>query len=748
MYSKIGNAHKSTSDLVRRVSLYKNFQYQSTENFKDVVALIKSDYLKEAIIRIRNLFQDEKDKEANELKKQLPAFTASGEFHKERIKEKIIQYNQLVMLDIDDLESDQIETLRQLTNENSYTYCSFLSPSGYGLKICVKVDSESKDHEEAYKQVSAYYRQALNITLDSKCKDVTRLCFLSYDTQLYIHEEAQVFEVLPEKSETYDFYDSSDLELEVTRKESDYTMLFNQALSFTLQKETFKEGNRNNFIHLLACNTNRAGIPLDPALTLIHESEYGYDGKEVETTVKSAYDHNKHEYKKGISYKSYKSDVLQILGTDVFGKEVYESLPEFLKECLEQFKTEREKDVFLSGALGVLSGCIPNVAGYYAGQKVRPNLFILVTAPPSAGKGTLTWAKYLGENIHQFLRLSSRQSQSKYKADLAVYNQQRKNNPSADKPEPPTLKMHFISANVSASAIIQTLEDNDCKGILYSSEADTLTGALSHDWGNFSDMLRKAFHHETVDLLRKTNREYSEIIEPQLSIVLSGTPGQVRALFKDAENGLVSRFVFYAFNLIPEWKNVFEKNANNGIGSFFRTQGARIFNLYYSLKNLNAEIEFIYTDEQSDKFHHVFTQWHQEFYELHGEESLGSARRLGVIQFRIAMILSILRHFETGEISMKWVCRDEDFKTALKITETLRKHAIAVFSMLPRQAGKKISGNKQKFYEVLPVQFKYQEAVVVGRSCGIKVDAVQKYLRILTENSLLERSSHGNYIKL
>ena len=62
------------------------------------------------------------------------------------------------------------------------------------------------------------------------------------------------------------------------------------------------------------------------------------------------------------------------------------------------------------------------------------------------------------------------------------------------------LKMLFIPVNNSASYIVQTLSENDGSGILFSTEADTLANSLSQDWGNFSDVLRCAFHHEPIEL--------------------------------------------------------------------------------------------------------------------------------------------------------------------------------------------------------------------------------------------------------
>ena len=88
-------------------------------------------------------------------------------------------------------------------------------------------------------------------------------------------------------------------------------------------------------------------------------------------------------------------------------------------------------------------------------------------------------------------------------------------------------------------------------------EGDTLTNTLASDHGNYSDGLRKSFHNEPVSFLRRTNYEYVEVVNPKLSVLLSGTPGQVKKLIPDAENGLFSRFMYYHLPMKHQWNDVF-----------------------------------------------------------------------------------------------------------------------------------------------------------------------------------------------
>ena len=78
-----------------------------------------------------------------------------------------------------------------------------------------------------------------------------------------------------------------------------------------------------------------------------------------------------------------------------------------------------------------------------------------------------------------------------------------------------------------------------------------------HLYLRYSDVMRKSFHNESISYLRKTNNEYVEVLESQLSALLSGTPGQVRRLIPDPENGLFSRFMYYHLPMKPDWNDVF-----------------------------------------------------------------------------------------------------------------------------------------------------------------------------------------------
>ncbi|MFA6400269.1 MAG: DUF3987 domain-containing protein [Salinivirgaceae bacterium] len=434
-----------------------------------------------------------------------------------------------------------------------------------------------------------------------------------------------------------------------------------------------------------------------------------------------------------------------IFNTPQIPFEVYNQLPQLLKEGAEMFQDSIEKDVFLIGAITVLSGCLPNIVGIYFDEQVSAHLYAFITAPAGSGKGKLKWAKYLGMAIHKEMVSISAIEKEKYEQELEQYNNLTRNQrQDVEKPKEPKRNMFFIPANSSSSAFIQALSDNNFKGILFETEADTLAGTLKQEWGNFSDVLRKAFHHESTNMFRRKDNEFIEIEDPHLAIALSGTPKQVHIMMPDAENGLFSRFLYYAFEDYSDFKNPFISHQSVNYLDFFQEQGQQVFQLYKELNKFQKPIKFELTGEQADDFTSKFKESFQRNRLLLGNDFNANSRRLGLITFRIAMVLSAIRILESGDISNPLICNETDYQTALNIAFTLEKHAIAVYKNLPNN---NLKGIKQKFFDALPNEFDRQGYLKIAAEIGIKEKAAEKYIGQFRELKILNHE-HNRYNKI
>jgi hypothetical protein len=188
--------------------------------------------------------------------------------------------------------------------------------------------------------------------------------------------------------------------------------------------------------------------------------------------------------------------------------EVYATLPDFLQKICDVSQTDEERDILLLGSLATLSSIMPNVYGFYHQNKVKPNMYLFLTAKASAGKGLLNHCKQLAYPVHYKLREESEMLKAEYQKDLKIYNANKRDDPDTEKPQKPPEKLLFIPANSSATGVFQLLSDNDGKGLIFETEGDTLANTFKSDYGNYSDGFRKAFHHETISYYRRTDKEY------------------------------------------------------------------------------------------------------------------------------------------------------------------------------------------------------------------------------------------------
>lgn len=426
---------------------------------------------------------------------------------------------------------------------------------------------------------------------------------------------------------------------------------------------------------------------------------------------------------------------------------IFAELPDFLSRVVSIAETKEERDMLLLGAVTVLGACMPNMYGIYDALKVYPNLYLFITAQASAGKGKLNCCRSLVKPVHYALRKQSAQLRQEYENKIREYNIERLKDPNVEKPQKPQDKMLFIPANCSATSMFQLLDDNNGQGLIFETEGDTLAMAFKSDHGNYSDGYRKGFHHETISYHRRLDNEHVEIETPRITTVLAGTFDQVSGLIPDAKNGLMSRFIFYYMNVNFVWKDVFAPAKKGGIEEHFNKLGFEFFKLYEAMLESDA-IEFCFTQRQQKEFHAFFSQIQEKYLELQGAEYMATVRRLGLIAFRIAMVLNALRIMETGDFSQKQECQDVDFYATLSMIKVLIRHSSHVFTQLQGEEKTKQKKNKKElFLEGLPEKFNRQDYVSLAKSLSISERTAANYINDFCERRLIEKTQYNDYVK-
>ena len=670
-------------------SIFLNFQdRKGNYELVNVLNAIKEGKFNTKITQLRNADSEE---EKGRVKNALPAFTPSVVLNTGRKFTDGDTYNGVIHLDYDKLDdvASAIEKIKSL----EYTYSCFVSPSGNGIKVFVRVSNEMEQHKDAFNTLRHYYDKAVGRESDKSIKDLTRLCFVSSDPELYLNEESVVFD--------YNTISMTRTPEELWEK--------------TSRKETFTVGNRNNFIFTFACNTNREGLNMEDVKSYCSsytDSTLTYS--EIEKTIRSAYENNTSQFAEMQSVQFVQSCSKEDK-SPMIPEEVYENLPGTLKESCEVF-SGRERDVYLTSALSVISGGLSNVQGLYSQNIVYPNLYSFIIAPAASGKGSMNYAQSLGDCYQTLLESKNNEAKATYVKELEVYNFKKKMAKKEEdirdlkKPEEPKFKTFFIPGNTSSAMIYKHLQFNEGSGCISETETDTLTNALKQEWGGFSDVLRKSFHHETISLSRRTDLEYTKIEEPKFSLSITGTPDQVKSILSSTQNGLASRFMFYSFNTPPKWRTTYTQNITQSkqnqflkftqdLCDKFSSQSNRLFNL---------------TVSQGKTLDDTFSELLDDKYSSYKGDSGSLVVRLGLITYKIAMLLSAVR---TDESEMK--CEDRDFETAMELTKVYLAHGLNVFEKINNRENR-LPLNEERWMNKLPKEFTTGEAISIAKKLGIK----------------------------
>lgn len=282
---------------------------------EEIVSAIGSPKYRNIVESVRRIFLEQGEKAANEEKKKLPSVTFSANYRGGRSNATLVKYLGYIVIDIDHLSKEELARILQTVRACSYTRIAFISPKGMGLKIIAHTQrpdgtlpdtiQEIEDfHNAAYNKVASFYSQLCQTEIDTSGQDVGRTCLLSYDPGIYFNRDATPFIV----EQPPLFYKTQKKKKTPGRKKqetdnnpvSEETALnyhsSHASLMVTLnyyhnKSEKYTEGNRNNYLHHLACKYNRHGIPEQEAAAFIKSLFTDLPAEETDSLIASAYAH-------------------------------------------------------------------------------------------------------------------------------------------------------------------------------------------------------------------------------------------------------------------------------------------------------------------------------------------------------------------------------------------------------------------------------------------------------------------------
>ena len=330
------------------VTIFQNIRDTDTPFFRDVHVILDrikegSGATKELVKKIR---LEKRKPERQELKKQLPAICFSGTFNK-RTDASILEHSGLICLDFDGY-TKQKELLQDKENlsKNKYVFSVFISPSGNGLKILIKIPADAENHTNYFNSLEKHFNSPY---FDKTSKNLSRVCYESYDPLIHINDNSSVWDVIEEAAYT----EISRTRDQATIPITDENKIVEILVKWWQKKYPMQEGQRNQNAYVLAMAFNDFGINKSLASYVINRfADEDFTLREIGLTIDSAY---KHTANFGTKYYEDEERVNQIkakLRRGVSKKEIRYQLQdsnldsETIESVLNKVEEENAKQTF------------------------------------------------------------------------------------------------------------------------------------------------------------------------------------------------------------------------------------------------------------------------------------------------------------------------------------------------------------------------------------------------------------------
>lgn len=173
------------------VTVFKNFNECDKPSYFEIDKVlegIKSGSIKTQIEQLR-MTTDKKLKDS--LKKKLPCICFSGKFS-HRADNALLEHSGFVVLDWDKLDNPIAK--KNEVSRYDFIYSVFISPSGNGVKAVARIPKDIKKHRGYYNGIILTFPD-----IDPTSINESRICYASYDPEIYINKDCKEFTNYVEK---------------------------------------------------------------------------------------------------------------------------------------------------------------------------------------------------------------------------------------------------------------------------------------------------------------------------------------------------------------------------------------------------------------------------------------------------------------------------------------------------------------------------------------------------------------------
>ena len=395
-----------------------------------------------------------------------------------------------------------------------------------------------------------------------------------------------------------------------------------------------------------------------------------------------------------------------------------ENLPTMIQPIMSLAQSDAERDMLLMSLLTAAGSCMPNLYFRYGltGKKYYPNLQCFIVGSAASGKGIANLALELVSKVHEAAPL-------------------------------------VIAGDSSYPGFYKQLERQNGRGYIHESEGSVITDVWRSSVTNYNTALRKAAEHEPITRNRANNS--SCIACPQLSVLLTGTFSQYKALVPSIENGYFSRLLTLIVNDQQAFSSRYVEPAS-GSNGVMTLAAEQLYDLCQALYKCRP-MEFSLTAEQRARLGHHLETAYPTLMSLLGDNFHSVVLRMAVHIERIAMILSALRFSENQSPITNHqspiICSPMDYATAELIGNKLILHMAAAYRMI--KGAEEVSvpkvqalDQRQMLLSLLPEEFEMKTLVAEAASQGIPQSTVMRWCSQWINQGLLLRLAYGHYKKI
>lgn len=741
-----------------------------TITLEQFLATVRSDELKQRVLAYRLLKSRKgKEAEAQAIKGSMPCITPSAVCEGGHAVTDRRELSGILCIDLDHTDA-RTEEVKKLAEELPFVAATFISISGEGVKIFVRIRCEDTEagYAPLYAAVGETISRHVRHPYDDKCKTLTQPCYYSWDPQACLNPQVVPFVYTPAPkpaSRQLPASGSGFMENFIACFEQEYPFRTGQRNSIALKlgRAAARKGfSPEELEQLTALYAGRNAMPDFTERDIRQRVTTGYqfindkvasEGKDTKAHLglKAHYGFPQPE-----GEETEEEDLLEIndgLRGDMpyIPDEVFGLCPSFFLRCTENAANRRERDILLLGSLNSCSALFPHVGFFYKDRYVSPHSYLAIVAPAAAGKGVLACTSALLNRTDEYYRQQNRDRQQAFDRNTLAWEEEQRHakceKRKADiglKPQAPVMQYFKLPATTSKSRLIESLAAAEAVGCtMVSTEIVTLTSAFSQDYGNFEDILLKCFQHEEVASSFKIDGEPKFAASPHLAVCLSGTQEQFTSLFRSLESGLYSRFMFYTRRQELVWENCGPHNGNIDRMQHFRKLGEELFEMHRLL--LQSPTLVTFTPAQWEEHTAAFAGLLRKAAIDGSEATAGIVLRCGLQAMRLAATFTVFRKYADYPYAKEYVCTDNDFHAAMMIAFTTVEHARLLSSALPATLEKprlmQKPGRMELALASLPAKFSYTEFLEAVRLQGASRATGKRWLKKAVSMQILEKQN-------